>query len=55
LFRFQANARRALDLNQQNVRRILDPADLKMLAIQRAVEDFATIVVGHEFTAEGVS
>ena len=44
---------RPLDLYQQSVRLILDPADLKMLAVEGAVEDLAAIIVGHEFTAGG--
>ena len=48
---FQTHTRRPLDLDQQGVRLILDPADLKMLAVEGAVEDLAAIVVGHEFAA----
>jgi hypothetical protein len=44
---FQTHARRTLDLNQKSVRWILDPADLKMLAIKGAIENLVTIVVGH--------
>src|SRR6516225_7934231 len=48
---FQSHPGRALDLNHQSIRRIFDPADLEMLAVKGAVEDLATIVVGHEFAA----
>ena len=48
---FQSHAGRALDLNHQGVRRILDPADLEMSAVKGAVEDLASIVVGHQFAA----
>jgi hypothetical protein len=37
-----------LDLDEQEIDRILDPTNFEMLAIERAILDFAAVVVGHE-------
>src|SRR5262249_35700233 len=47
----QAHARGALDLDHQRVVLVFDPADLEMLAVERAVENLAAIVIGHELAA----
>src|SRR4030081_2963473 len=47
------HARRALDLDRDQVERILDPADLELLAVERTGLDGAAVVVGHELVALG--
>src|SRR6202012_220746 len=45
------NARRSLDLREQKIDRILQPADFQPAAGDRAILDFAAIVIGHELAA----
>ena len=42
------HARRAFDLDREQVERILEPADFKFLAIERAGLDCAAVVVRHQ-------
>ena len=49
------HARRALDLDRDQVERILDPADLELLPVERAGLDGAAIVVRHEIVALGAA
>src|SRR3979411_1747964 len=49
------HACRALDLDRDQVERILDPADLELLAVERPGLDGAAVVVGHELVALGAA
>src|SRR5262245_59503999 len=42
------HARRAFDLDGEQVERILDPADLELLPVERAGLDGAAVVVRHQ-------
>src|SRR5579871_1217196 len=48
---FEPDPRRALDLDEQRVGSAADPADFQVAAVEGAVFDFATIVVGNKFAA----
>src|SRR4051812_20976377 len=49
------DARRALDLDRDQVERILDPADLELLAVERAGLDGAAVVIRHELVVLGAA
>ncbi len=44
----EPHARRALDLDEQRIGRVLDPADLEMLPVEHPVLDLGAVVIGHE-------
>ena len=48
---FEPDPRRALDLREQHVDRVVQIADFQMPAIERAVLDLAAIVIGHDLAA----
>src|SRR5262249_2534261 len=49
------HARRAFDLDREQVERILEPADFKFLPVERAGLDGAAVVVGHELVVGGAA
>src|SRR6478609_3164031 len=49
------HARRALDLDRDQVERILDPADLELLAVECAGLDGAAVVIRHEIVVLGAA
>ncbi len=49
------HARRAFDLDRDQVERILDPADLELLAVERAGLDGAAVMIRHEVVALGAA
>src|SRR5580700_7302948 len=48
---FEPDASRALDLRKQNVDLVVQVADLRVPAVERAILDFATCVIGHKLAA----
>src|SRR6516162_4930016 len=48
---FEPNSGRALDLREQNVDLVVQVADFKMPAVERAILNLAAIVVGHNLAA----
>ena len=48
---FEPDARRALDLREQHVDRVAQPADFQMPAVERAVLDLAAVVIRHDLAA----